>query len=142
MLQKLFEKTVIVADTNLIAYLVIRDERSELADTVFKTDPIWAAPLLWQSELRSALAKYIQHAGMSMEAALGALHSAEEVMDGREYQVSSDRVLELAARSKCTACDCEYIALAQELNVPLVTADRQLLRGFPKTAVSMEKFVR
>ena len=133
---------MIVADTNLIAYLVIRDERSELADAVFETDPVWAAPLLWQSELRSALAKYIQHASMTLDAALVALHSAEEVIHGREYRVSSERVLELAVRSKCTASDCEYIALAQELNVPLVTADRQLLREFPKIAVSLEKFVK
>jgi predicted nucleic acid-binding protein len=141
-LQKSFEKIVIVADTNLIAYLVIRDEHSELADKVFETDPAWAAPLLWQSELRSALAKYIQHAGMSMEAALITLHSAEEVIAGREYRISSERVLELAARSKCTAYDCEYVALAQELMAPLVTADKQLLREFPKVAVSLEKFVK
>ena len=133
---------MIVADTNLIAYLVIRDERSELADAVFETDPVWAAPLLWQSELRSALAKYIQHASMTLDAALVALHSAEEVIRGREYRVSSERVLELAVRSKCTASDCEYVALAQELSVPLVTADRQLLREFPKIAVSLEKFVK
>lgn len=133
---------MIVADTNLIAYLVIRDKHSELADTIFEMDPVWVAPLLWRSELRNALAKYIQHAGMRLDAALVALHSAEEVMGGREYRVSSERVLELAVRSKCTAYDCEYVALAQELNVPLVTADRQFLRGFPKIAVSLEKFVK
>jgi predicted nucleic acid-binding protein len=133
---------VIVADANLIAYFVIRDKHSELADGVFETDPVWTAPLLWQAELRSALAKYIQHAGISLEAALVALRSAEEVMDGREYRVPSDKVLELVSRSKCTAYDCEYIALAQELNVPFVTADRQLLREFPKIAVSMERFVK
>ena len=95
---------------------------------------------MWRSELRNALAKYIQHAGMSLEAALMALHTAEEVIGGREYRVSSDMVLELAVRSKCTAYDCEYVALAQELGVPLLTADRQILRAFPKMAVALEKF--
>jgi predicted nucleic acid-binding protein len=133
---------VIVTDTNLIAYFAIRDAHSELADAVFETDPVWVAPLLWRSEFRSTLAKQIWHAGMSLEAALVALHSAEEVIGGREYRVSSEKVLELAAQSRCTAYDCEYVALAQDLGVPLVTADRQVLRAFPKIAVSLEKFVK
>jgi len=133
---------VIVTDTNLIAYFAIRDANSELADAVFETDSVWVAPLLWRSELRSALTKYIWHAGMSLESALRALHSAEEVIAGREYRVSSEKVLELAAQSRCTAYDCEYVALAQDLGVPLVTADRQVLRAFPKIAVSLEKFVK
>ena len=133
---------MIVTDTNLIAYFAVRDSNSELADAVFETDPVWVAPLLWRSELRSALTKYIRYAGMSLEAALVALRSAEEAIGGREYSVSSERILELAVQTGCTAYDCEYVALAQELGVPLVTADKQILRAFPKTAVSLEKFAK
>jgi predicted nucleic acid-binding protein len=133
---------VIVTDTNLIAYFVIRDVCSELVDAVFETDPVWVAPLLWRSELRSTLAKYMQHAGMSLEASLVALRSAEEVIGGREYRVSSEQVLELAMQTRCSAYDCEYVALAQDLGVPLVTADKQILRAFPKAAVSLEKFAK
>jgi predicted nucleic acid-binding protein len=79
---------------------------------------------------------------MKLDEAMRVLQLAEEIMGGREYQVSSERVLELAARSKCTGYDCEYVALAQELGVPLVTADRQILKAFPKTAVSLEKFAQ
>ena len=133
---------MIVTDINLIAYFAVRDSNSELADAVFETDTVWVAPLLWRSELRSTLAKYMQHAGMSMETALLALHSAEEAIGGREYSVSSERILELAVQSGCTAYDCEYVALAQDLDVPLVTADKEILHAFPKTAVSLEKFTK
>jgi len=131
---------VIVADASLIACFAVRDERSELADAVCAADAVWVAPLLWRSEMRNALVKYMQHAGMSLEVALLALHSAEEIITGREYAVDSRAVLELAAQSKCTAYDCEYVALAQDLGVPLVTADKQILRVFPKIAVALEKF--
>ncbi len=133
---------MIVTDANLIAYFAIRDANSELADAVFETDPVWVAPLLWRSELRSTLVKYIRYAGMSLETALRALHSAEEAVGGREYRVASEKVLELAMQFYCSAYDCEYVALAQDLGVPLVTADKQILKAFPKIAVSMEKFVK
>lgn len=133
---------MIVTDATLIAYFAVRNEHSELADAVCETDAVWVAPLLWRSEVRNALVKYMQHAGMSIESALLAFHSAEEVIGGREYRVSSEQVLELAVRSKCTAYDCEYVALAQDLGVPLVTADKQVLRAFPKIAVALEKFAK
>jgi predicted nucleic acid-binding protein len=133
---------VIVADASLIGYFAVRGEHSERADDVCEADAVWVAPLLWRSEFRNALAQYARHAGMTMEAALLAWRTAEEVVHGREYQVATEKVLELAARSKCTAYDCEYVALAQDLDVPLVTPDRQILRAFPGTAVSLEEFAK
>ena len=133
---------MIVADASLIASFAVHDEYSELADAVCETDAVWAVPLLWRSEFRHALVKYMQHAGMSLQAALLAFHSAEEIIAGREYQVSSEKVLELAMRSKCRAYDCEYVALALDLGVPLVTTDRQILKSFPKVAVALEKFAK
>ena len=133
---------MIVADSNALAYLTIRSEFSALAEAVFAVDASWAAPLLWLSEYRNTLAKYMQHRGMALESALLSLRSAEEVIGGREYRVSSEKVLELVKNSGCTAYACEYVALAQDLKVPLVTPDKQLLRAFPKTAVALEKFAR
>ena len=133
---------MIVTDTNLVTYLVVRNEFSELAATVYEKDPVWVAPLLWRSEFRNALAKYILHGGMTLDAALMALRSAEELVDGREYRISSEHVLELVVQSRCSAYDCEFVALAIDLDVPLVTADKQLLKAFPKTAVSLERFVK
>lgn len=126
----------------MIACFAVRDERSELADAVCETDAVWVAPLLWRSEVRSALVKYVHLGLMGFESIMVSWHLAEEVVGGREYAVAARKVLELAVQSKCSTYDCEYIALARELGVPLVTADKQLLRVFPKTAVSLEKFAK
>jgi hypothetical protein len=50
-------------------------------------------------------------------------------------------VLELAARTRLSAYDCEFVALAQALAVPLVTEDRAVRKAFPEVAVTMEDFL-
>ena len=133
---------MIVADASLITHFVVRNEISELADAVCAIDPVWVSPLLWRSEVRNALVKYLHHEMMGMASAMVSLHLAEEAIGGREYSVDSRKVLELAAQSKCTAYDCEYVVLAQDLGVPLVTTDKQILKAFPRTAVALEKFAK
>jgi predicted nucleic acid-binding protein len=51
--------------------------------------------------------------------------------------VPADQVLRAAVASGCSSCDCELVALATMLEVPLVTADRQGLKAFPDVAVSL-----
>ena len=68
-------------------------------------------------------------------------HRAESWMSGREYPANTDRVIGLAAASACSSYDCEFVAVAKDLSVPLVTADRQILRAFPETAVSLHAFL-
>ena len=132
---------MIVTDTNLIVHFTIRGEFSPLAEAVYAADAAWIAPLLWRSEYRNTLMKYVQHRGMTIESALLSMRSAEEAVE-HSYDVSSEKVLELAMQSKCSAYDCEYVALAMDSGMPLVTTDKQVLRAFPKIAVSMGKFVK
>ena len=39
-------------------------------------------------------------------------------------------------------CDCEYVALAQELGVTLVTSDQTVVDLFPDTAVLLKEYAR
>lgn len=65
---------------------------------------------------------------------------AEAGMVGREYSVVSYEVLQLAASSGCSAYDCEFVALANDLDTRLITADRRILRAFSSVAVAPEVF--
>lgn len=69
------------------------------------------------------------------------MEGAEEQMKGREYSIPSSKVLELCEQSNCSAYDCEFVQLAKDRKVPLVTWDAKIIRSFPKVAVSLVKFV-
>ena len=131
---------MIVVDTNVIGYLFLSSELSILAEGALKKDSEWAAPIIWRSELRNVLVLYMRKNIIILEHAQGIMNSALELMMGREYGVVSYEVLRLASESKCSAYDCEFIAAANDLKVPLITVDKQLLLEFPEVAVSLTTF--
>jgi len=132
---------MIVADTNLIVYLFITGDQTTLAQNVLFKDPHWIVPPLWQSEFRNVLAAYIRR-GMTLLEARQIMHSAVETLEKREVIPSYEKILDLLAESECTAYDCEFVALARQLNIRLVTADKQLLRQFSDCAISLEEFAK
>lgn len=131
---------MIVVDTNVLAYLLLDAERTAQAERALTRDADWAAPLLWRSELRNVLAAQLHRGALELADARRLQGEAEHLMAGGEYAVGSADVLELAAASGCSAYDCEFVALAAELDVPLVTVDRELLAAFPERAVELEAF--
>lgn len=133
---------MIVVDTNIICYRWIPTSYSPDTDKALVKDPDWIAPLLWRSEFRNALAGAIRQKLITMDVANNIMEKAEEHFANREFAVSSHAVLNLVVNSACSAYDCEFVALAEEQRVPLVTADRQVLRDFPGIAISLEKFAR
>lgn len=132
---------MIVVDTNIIAYLYLESGRSSQVEQVLEKDTNWAAPLLWRSELRNVLARYIRKNFLSLDDAQKIMREAMLLMAGREYEVASFQVLELAASSDCSAYDCEFVALAEDLGTPLVTVDKKILKEFPQIAVSLDGFI-
>ena len=125
---------MIVVDTNVLMHLHVKSVDSPLAFALFDSDPQWYAPYLWRSEFRNAIALQMRVRRLSLNQAREAIHAAEEQMLDRERFTDRDAVLDLVVTSTCTAYDCEFVALAQELRVPLVTTDKQILREFPRVA--------
>ena len=132
---------MIVVDTNIIAYLYLSGDRSQQAAQLLTAEPKWAAPALWRSEFRNVLSQYLGRDLLSFEDVLVILEQAEQLLAGNEYQVSSTQVMELVRSSGCSAYDCEFVALAQQLQVPLVTADKKLLQNFAETASSLDDYL-
>ena len=132
---------MIVIDTNILVHLLIPGPETADSVALLRKDPNWAAPLLLRSEFRNVLAVHLRRKSISLKEAFSAVTEAEMILSENEFEVKSESVLELCARSNCSAYDCEYAALALALRVPLITRDKELLAAFPDMAVSPEKFL-
>jgi len=132
---------MIVVDTNIIAYFYLTGEHSRQAENLFSHDPNWAAPILWRSEFRNVLAHYLRKKLITFDDIMLILQQAESLMAEREYEISSTQVMQLVNNSNCSAYDCEFVALARYLNVPLITSDKKILREFPDAAQTVESFL-
>lgn len=128
---------MIVVDSNVVAYLYLPGEYTEMAEALLKRDADWTAPLLWRSEFRNILAGYMRRGALTFAAARDLQLEAESLLAEGEHEVDSRLVLELVRDSDCTAYDCEFIALAMTLRVQLVTMDAKLLKAFPEHAVAL-----
>jgi predicted nucleic acid-binding protein len=128
---------MIVVDTNVLAYFLLPYEFSAAADALFKRDPDWAAPILWRSEFRNLLAGELRRKNLSFDDVVRVQAEAEALLAGHEHEVDSRRVLELVRDSNCTAYDCEFVALALQLDVKVVTMDSKLVKAFPQRTKSL-----
>lgn len=131
---------MIVADTELVLGLFLPSASTAEAERILRADADWHAPVGWRSEFRSVLAQQVRANLLPTAVALRILRQAEGFLQEREYTVASERVLELAARSGCSAYACEFVALAEALGVPLVTRDREVLGAFSWIAVAPDRF--
>ena len=132
---------MIVVDTNVIHYCWVRGVHTEVAQAVRQEDPDWHAPILWRSELRNVLTAYLRRESLSREQIVEILDAADRALAGSEHIIADELVLDVVAGSTLTAYDAEFVALASALSVPLVTADKTVLKAFRNRALTMEAFV-
>ena len=130
---------MIVADTNLLVHYHVPGPQMKLADSVWQRDSDWVAPVLWRSEFCNVLAAHLRAGYLKLEEAL---EIAEAKLQAKQHQPKSSDVLALSSSSGCTACDCEFVVVARNLGVKLVTFDRALVSSFPGTAMSPADFAK
>jgi predicted nucleic acid-binding protein len=128
---------MIVVDTNILAYLYLPTEHTQKVEALLAKDPEWIAPTLWRSEFRNVLAFYLRKNLLTFDQALAIQNEAEALLQNNEFIVTSFDVLQLVQNSECSAYDCEFVALAQNMNVQLITMDKKVLKNFPETAIAL-----
>ncbi len=132
---------MIVVDTNIIAYLFLEGEFTSQAESLLLKENLWAAPVLWRSEFRNVLAHYLRKEILSLGQAQDIMIEAMNLLNGREYAIASFQVLKLVSTCNCSAYDCEFIALSQDLDAALITVDKKILNEFPSIAKHMDDYV-
>jgi len=130
---------VIVADVNLVAYLYLPGRFTTVAEEWLLREGEWAVPRLWRSEFRNILSTYMREEHLTVDEAVTINARAESLLYDSEYDVPGASVLRLSSQSRCSAYDCEYVALAEHLNVKLVSADAKLCRAFPTRTVLLSR---
>lgn len=132
---------MIIADTNIISYLLLPTSYTKSVERLYEIDPDWSAPILWKSEFRNVMALYIRKKIITLEKAMQLQDTAESIIIQNEYDVSSSQVLALIDQSNCSSYDCEFVALAHHFDTQLVTQDKKILKEFPSTGISVSDFL-
>lgn len=125
---------MIVVDTNVITYLVLRGDYSGECEALYRSDCEWAAPRLWRDELCNVLATYERRGLLGRTDALRAFSNAQEIIFGNEFDMPPERILSVASRTQCSGYDAQYIALAEDLGIHLFTFDKKILSAVPDIA--------
>jgi predicted nucleic acid-binding protein len=132
---------MIVVDTNILAHFWLPSDSTDLVDQLYQHDSNWVAPLLWRSEFRNVVSLYLRKGLIKLNEAHTIIEKAELQMKEREFQINSVHVINYVDQSNCTAYDCEFVALAEDLDLKLVTLDKQLLLEFPNRTLHPDKLL-
>jgi len=132
---------MIVADVNIVVYLLTDTPQRAMASQLYIRDPIWVLPPLWQHELLNVLATLTRQVVVEQDSALLIWRHAVDLLAHREQQPNMEHALLLAIEHGISAYDAQYVALARELGVSLVSEDKKLQRLLPDQVVSLARSV-
>lgn len=131
---------MIVADTNLLVYLLIDGPLTPVAVRARAKDRIWAVPSLLLHEFLHVLSRQVARGNVHRDEAIRAYKRELSMVDVSDLQADPLAILNMVEQTKCSSYDLEYVWLAQELSVPLITADKEILQAYPGVATSIEAY--
>lgn len=119
----------LVVDASVALKWVVPESLSEHADRLLAGDHDLAAPDLLGTEAANALWKKVLRNELSPRDAREALYLLlHGGLTWHATQPLLPRALEIARLARHPIYDCVYLALAERLGAPLVTADASLLK--------------
>ena len=132
-----------VLDTMMFAYALLGEKNcGETALSVIQHTATIHVPDHLRSELANVLWQWIRHTEITTPTALTLLDTADSLFS-RVHSTNTlwHAGLQLAAEYCHPAYDTLFIALANRLEVPLITWDKKLLSLFPDVALHPDKYL-
>lgn len=121
---------MIVVDTNVLVYLLIEGDRTREAQALFAQDSDWRSEAFLLIEFSNVLASYRRMGALSGKQTESLL--AEAATRVRELlNVPNLQALRCAERFAVSAYDARFLAVADTLDVKLVTEDAKLRAAAP-----------
>lgn len=132
---------MIVVDVNILLYAVIECDATPLTQELKNKDPDWRVPTLLIHEVLNALVTHERRGILKLDQCRELLRSATAFMGAAGIAVDVELALDVAVRHRITGYDAQYVALAQTLDVILVTEDRKLREAAPGIALSLSEYL-
>lgn len=132
---------MIVIDANILIYSLIECDYSPLIHKLREKDSDWRTTALCLHETLNVLATYQRREVLTLTQCRKLLDHADRFIKVAQCEVEMDAALAVAAKYAITGYDAQYVALAQNLNAPLITEDRKLRNAAPGIAFSMQEFL-
>jgi predicted nucleic acid-binding protein len=132
---------MIVADVNILIYHEVEGPFTAMTKLLRKKDPEWFTSTLWSFEFVNVLTTMMRAKVVKIDRALEVFSAAEAAYADSAIAFSHNTVLNASERYAITGYDAQYIALAEWMGVPCVTADAPLVKKVPHIAVLLSDFV-
>jgi predicted nucleic acid-binding protein len=131
---------LIVADTNLLVYLLVPGPLTPRAERVRAKEKVWVVPPLLRHEFLNVLARHMRHGDIDRDEAVRAFRRGLSMVEVSLARPDPLDVLKMSEQSGCSTYDVEFVWLAMELDLPLVTADREVVDAFPDVARDLSHY--
>lgn len=133
---------MIVIDTNVLFDYLTESPGQDACQMLADIEPIWGIPNFWRAEFLNGLNTYVKAGKMSQSEALQLWNSARNLPRLREYPSNELQAFSLSVKYRTSVYDAFFLALAYELGVYLVTADKRLIAAAPQLAVHYLEYLK
>jgi predicted nucleic acid-binding protein len=133
---------LIVVDTNIISYLLIRGEQTPKARLLLNQEEKWAAPSFWRIEFLNVLMNYSRYQKLPPDDVRSIWKASFHLAHLCEESIEAGQALELALKHKISGYDALFVALAKNLGTVCVTQDKALRKAVPHLTTTLDEFLK